>query len=206
MPIAAFDEHSAGLSWVMDDPLARTAHALAAGGRVWLVDPVDEPGAMARVQALGEPAAVVQLLDRHNRDGRTVAERLGVPLLRLPGAVPGSPFAALRVLSLPAWKERALWWPAERVLVVAEVVGTSVHYTLGAAPAGIHPMLRGLPPQILRGYDPLHLLVGHGAGLHGEAAAPGLETAYARSRRDIPRLVASLPRMLTRVGRRAGGG
>ena len=193
MPIAAFDEHPAGFSWIMDDPLARTSHALAADGRVWLVDPVDEPEAIARAAELGVPAGVVQLLDRHNRDSSAVAARLGVQLHRLPDSLPASPFEVLPVLNLPAWKERALWWPAEGVLVVAEVVGTNPIYTTGSGAAGIHPFLRLLPPGLLRDYDPRHLLVGHGAGLHGPDAKAGLEHAYSRSRWDVPRLLAQLP-------------
>jgi hypothetical protein len=42
--------------------------------------PVADERALARVRELGHPAGVVQLLDRHARDCRSVAERLGVPL------------------------------------------------------------------------------------------------------------------------------
>ena len=196
MPIATFDEHPHGFSWVMDDPLTRTAHALRADGQVWLVDPVDEPAALDRAAALGDPAGVIQLLDRHDRDGAAIAARLGVPFLRLPREVPGSPFEVVDVLDLPRWRERALWWPAERVLVVAEVVGTNAIYTTGAGPAGIHPFLRLLPPGAVRGHLPEHLLVGHGAGIHGPGAADALETAYARSRRDVPRFLARVPGIL----------
>jgi hypothetical protein len=45
---------------------------------VWLVDPVDVPEAIERARSLGEPAAVLQLLDRHGRGCAAVAERLGV--------------------------------------------------------------------------------------------------------------------------------
>ena len=45
--------------------------------------------------ALGEPAGVVQLLDRHNRDCAAVAAELGVPHLVVPDAVPDSPFEAI---------------------------------------------------------------------------------------------------------------
>ena len=44
---------------------------------VWLFDVIDDPDLDARVRELGEPAAVVQLLDRHNRDCGAVAQRLG---------------------------------------------------------------------------------------------------------------------------------
>ena len=77
MATARYDEFPFGFSWV-DDTLVRTSHALAANGRVYLVDPVDDPDALARAAALGEPAAVVQLLDRHGRDCAPIAARLGI--------------------------------------------------------------------------------------------------------------------------------
>jgi len=194
----AFDELPFGLSWTLDEPLGRTSHALADDGRVWLVDPVDAPVAMARVAALGEPAGVVQLLDRHDRDGAALARRLGVPLVKAYEAPPGGPFEVVRVLALPVWREAALWWPQRRALVVAEIVGTNPVWAAGPGPAGIHPMVRMLPPGALRGYAPEHLLVGHGPGVHGAAAAEALRGAYARSRRDIPASLLKLPSLRPR--------
>ena len=55
---------------------------------------------------------MLQLLDRHNRDCAEVAQRLGVPHLKVPDAVPGSPFEAIPALRVPGWKETALWWPS----------------------------------------------------------------------------------------------
>ena len=73
-----------GFTWVQDEPMARASHALVADGRVWIVDPVDSPGVVQRAQGLGEVVAVVQLLDRHNRDCEAIASRLGVPHLKVP--------------------------------------------------------------------------------------------------------------------------
>ena len=143
--------------------------------------------------ALGRPAGVLQLLDRHNRDCAAVAERLGIEHLEAPDAVAGSPFEAIPVVRVPGWKETALWWPAESALVVAEVVGTNSIFNAGRGGVGMHPMLRALPPGSLRRFEPQHLLTGHGAPVHGAGAAAGLEEAYARSRRDIPRAVINLP-------------
>jgi hypothetical protein len=197
----ALHAHDLGLSWVVDEPLQRAAHALADGGRVWFVDPVDEPGAMEAAAALGEPVGVLQLLDRHGRDCRAIAERLGVPHLRLPSEVPGSPFEVVPAgVLLPRWSEVALWWPARRALVVAEVLGTSPHYTLDSGAVGIHALLRLVPPGRFRHRDPEHLLTGHGAPLHGPRVGDAIEAAYARSRHDIPKLALKLPRM----GRAAG--
>lgn len=190
-----YDELPFGFSWILHEAMARTSHALDTGDGVWLVDPVDVPDAIERARALGPFAGVIGLLDRHNRDGAALAARLGVPHLRLPGSVPGSPFTVVRVLDVPGWHERALWWPERRALVVAEALGTTPLHRLGTGAAGIHPLLRPLPPGVLRGYAPEHLLVGHGRGVHGAGAAAALEQAYARSRRDLPRLAPALVRL-----------
>ena len=61
------DEIAHATGWMADEPMARTSHALEVDGRVWLFDVVDWPELDDRVRALGEPAGVVQLLNRHNR-------------------------------------------------------------------------------------------------------------------------------------------
>jgi len=99
------------------------------------------------------------------------------------------------VLQLPRWHEIALWWPEHRALVVAELIGTVRAFAPGGGPAGVHPLLRVAPPGALRDYPAEHLLVGHGPGVHGPAASAALAGAYARSRRDLPRLVGMLPAM-----------
>jgi hypothetical protein len=193
---AELHRHDLGLTWVVQEPLMRTSHALAADGRVWLIDPVDEPAALAAAAALGEPAGVIQLLDRHNRDCRAVAERWDVPRLRVPDAVPGSPFEVVPSgVRVPRWDEVSLWWPERRALIVAEVLGTSPHYTLDSGPVGIHAVLRLAPPGRLRGYAAEHLLPGHGRPIHGPDTADEIDAAYARSRRDLPKLLLKAPRM-----------
>ena len=191
----AIDEYGFGLSWVVKEPMARASHALRDdGGGVWLIDPVDEPEAVERAQALGTPAGVIQLLDRHERDGAGLAERFGVPLHRLPAeGIPGCPLEPFKVVDVPRWREKGLWWEAKRALVVAEVVGTVGYFRGPAKLAGIHPFVRLVPPGAPRRYEPEHLLTGHGMPLHGEDAARGLEEAYRRSRRDIPAVIVKLP-------------
>lgn len=193
MPVRAFDDHPLGLSWTLDEGMQRTSHALAADGRVWLVDPTDVPEALERAAALGTITGVLQLLDRHNRGCAAVAERLGVPHLEVPDAVPGSPFEAIPVVRFPGWRETALWWPEQEALVVAEVVGANDLYTGGRGRVGMHIMLRPLPPRALLAHTPRHLLMGHGSPVHGPSAAAELEEAYARSRRDLPRAVLKIP-------------
>jgi hypothetical protein len=180
----------------MDDPVARACHALADEGRVWLVDPVDEPAAMAAAVALGKPAGVLQLLDRHNRDCAAIATRLGVKRVVNPHALAATPFEVVPVIRWPAWRETALWWPAQGVLVVPEAVGTAPAFAIGSGLVGVHPMIRLVPPRALRRVAPQHLLVGHGPPVHGPDAASGLREALARSRRDIPRLALKLPTLI----------
>jgi hypothetical protein len=193
MEIRAYDEYPFGFSWVIDETMRRTSHALMEDGRVWLVDPVDAPEAIARAEQLGEIGGVIQLLDRHNRDAAELAERYGVPHLNVPDAVPGSALEAIPVLRLPRWRETALWWPEHKALVVAEAVGTAPFFRGGKdRTVGMHMLLRPLPPKRLRGYQPEHLLVGHGKGVHGAAAAPGLEEAHRNARRDLPKVLKSL--------------
>ena len=194
MPTRLIDRTPIGITWVIDEPMARASHALLADGRVLIIDPVDDPEAMAEVAGLGEPAAVVQLLDRHNRDCREVAERLGVDLLRLPEAVEGSPFEVIDVVDSGIWKEKALWWQEEQVLVVAEAVGTNRFYRPGSAGAGIHLGLRLAPPKgALASYLPQHLLMGHGGPIHGHQATEALQQAMDRSRRDFPAALFGAP-------------
>ena len=187
------DESALGFSWVAEEHLTRTSHALAAGGRVWLVDPVDLPDAIERARSLGEPAAVLQLLDRHSRDCAAVAARLGVPHLVAPVAVPDSPFEVVDVKRWKRWQEIALWWPEPRVLVVAEAIGTNRFFTARRGAVGVHLLLRLTPPKMLARFEPEHLLVGHGEGVHGPEAAAALGEALRRSRRHMPRLLATLP-------------
>lgn len=187
------DRGERGFSWTVDELMQRTSHALAVDGRVWLVDPIDDPVAMTRIAGLGTPAGVLQLLDRHNRDCAEVAERLQVPHLVCPGDVPGSPFATLRLTWRPWWREVALWWADEGVLVVVEALGTNRYYTAGRGPLGVHPLLRLVPPRRVAKFTPRHLLVGHGVGLHGDDAGAVIGAAIADARRGIPSLMRTIP-------------
>lgn len=195
MPRIGVEEHSLGLTWVVEEPMERAFHALVDDGRVWLVDPLDDPSLpdVEDVANLGEPAGVLQLLDRHNRDCAEIAARLGVPHLKVPDAVPGSPFEAIAVVRVPRWQETALWWPARKALVVAEALAANPMHTGGGQRLGMHLFLRPWPPSSLRDYRPQHLLLGHGHGIHGPEAASALESAYARARRDLPRVLWGLP-------------
>jgi hypothetical protein len=193
-PARVIDQSEIGITWVMDEPMARACHALVDDGRVWIIDPVDDGDAMSAVAGLGEPAAVLQLLDRHNRDCRKVADRLGVPLVALPDEMKSTPFKSIRVVNNRLWKEIALWWQEKRVLVVPEAIGTSRFYKPSLAGAGVHLGLRMTPPRKQLGsYLPEHLLVGHGEAIHGPQATPALQEAIDRARRDMPAALVGAP-------------
>lgn len=196
------DRGDAGFSWIVEEPMTRTSHALVADGRTWLVDPVDWPDAIERACASGDPVGVLQLLDRHNRDCASIAGRLDVPHLVAPDAVPASPFDCIPVRRTRRWAETALWWHESKTLVIAEAVATNRFFTGGKEAAGVHLLLRLSPPRMLEHYAPLHLLVGHGEGIHGAAATTGLSRAIARSRRDLPRVVLQVPGLALDARRR----
>ena len=182
-----------GFSWIVEEPLTRTSHALATSEGVWLVDPVAWPEAIDRASSLGTLAGVIQLLDRHNRDGAALAERLGVPHARVPGSLPGTPFEVIEIKRAKRWQEIALWWPEPRTLVVAEALATNSFFPVGDDTVGIHPFLRLAPPRTLRSFEPEHLLVGHGEGVHGPEATLALQQALSRSRLSTVRWAISLP-------------
>jgi hypothetical protein len=160
---------------------------------VFVLDPVDAPELDEQIRALGKPEAVVQLLDRHERDCALVAARLGVPHRRLRlGELPG---AELRpVVWSRFWKELAFWAPGPGVLVVGDALGTRGYFTAADESLGLHPLLRLRPPPSLRAMAqclaPRHVLCGHGAGIHGDEAALALEEALTTARRRIPRWLA----------------
>jgi hypothetical protein len=192
------DEIDEGFGWIEGTSMRRTSHALAVDGRVWVIDPIDGDGVDERLRALGEPAGVIQLLDRHRRDSAAFAARLGVPLHVVPAALPGTPFELVPVLHNRWWQEVALWWPQPGILVCADALGTIPFFRAGDEPAGLHPLLRLKPPRGLAGLGPKHLLVGHGRGVHGPEAAAAVEAAVRTARRRLPRWLAGLPRVLRR--------
>jgi hypothetical protein len=190
----SIQRHPAGLTWLDTDGLRRSAHAVRADGRVWFVDPFEDEVALSTAAELGQPTAVIQLLDRHNRDCAEIAERLEIPLLRLPAEVPDSPFTVVPVISQRWWREVGLWWEQERTLVVAEAVGSAPAFALGRR-LGVHPMLRLTPPRGLASHSADRLLVGHGPTLESGADS-ALREALASARSDIPKLVLKLPSLI----------
>jgi hypothetical protein len=199
------DELGFAFGWIAPEPrfMQRASHAVASHGRVWLIDPVADENALRRARELGDPAGVVQLLDRHRRDCRAVAEQLGVPHYELPEQPPaGAPFEVLPLLRQRWWQEVALWHPEQRTLVCADAVGTAQYYRAPGERLGVSPLLRMTPPRRLLAVEPDHVLVGHGEGIHEDAAA-ALREAVTLARRRTPSWAWAALRTRHRVLRRA---
>lgn len=197
-PAAIVDETPWSVGWISPEPrfMRRASHAVLAGGGVWFTDPVLDEAALDRAAALGPPAGVVQLLDRHPRDCAAIADRLGVPLWVLPDAAPpGAPFEVIPVVGsrVLRWREIALWFPEHRALVAADALGSAPYFLAKGERLGIHPMLRLFaPPRVLAGRGAEHVMCGHGAGLHGPAAGDAVDDAIRGARRRIPSWAAGL--------------
>jgi hypothetical protein len=175
------DEFDDGFGWIVDEFMERCSHALVVDGRVWLVDPVDGDGVEERVRAAGEPAGVLQLLDRHNRDGAELARRFGVEHSVLPRE-PIPPFEFVPI----ARNEVLLWRPDERLIVCADVLGTARYYRAAKDRLAVHPLRRLFPPRRQLGaVSPTRILCGHGPGIHQDAET-ALREALSTSRRRIP--------------------
>ena len=198
------DEIGFAFGWIVPEPrfMQRASHAVASHGRVWLIDPVADENALRRARELGDPAGVVQLLDRHRRDCRAVAEQLGVPHHELPEQPPpGAPFEVLPLLRQRWWQEVALWYPERRTLVCGDAVGTAQYYRAPGERLAVSPLLRMTPPRRLLAVQPDHVLVGHGEGIHEDAAA-ALREAVTLARRRTPSWAWAALRTRHRVLRR----
>src|SRR5436190_18976881 len=178
------DEWDGGLGWIDEGRLERCGHALVDGSRAWLVDPISIPKDLP-----ADVAGVVQLVDRHDRACAECAAHFSAPLLRVPFAVPESPFTVLRLVDFPGWREAALWWPDRNALVCGDALGTRGYFLAPGERIGVHPLLRLTPPRKLARLDPDVVLVGHGEGVLG-GAAPLVREAVQTSRRRMPRVFA----------------
>ncbi|MBJ7459299.1 MAG: hypothetical protein JHD02_08950 [Thermoleophilaceae bacterium] len=191
---AKFEQFEFGSSWTQVESMERGSHALVHDGRVWLIDPVDSKGDVERAIGSNEPAGVIQLLDRHNRDSAEIAGRLNVPHIQLPTELPEAPFAPFKVIDRRIWREVGLWWAEHKILLVAEAIGTSKALAVADTGISVHPALRMTPPGALRPYkDVRHLLPGHGRPLHSDRLGERIQRALDKSRRDLPRTIARIP-------------
>lgn len=183
------DRYEGGVGWIAhpEEAMQRASHAFAVDGEVWVVDPVDVPDLDELLAELGEVAGVVTLLDRHRRDADAVATRHGVPVY-VPAWFDGvsdeldAPVEEVharlgdtgvgvhRLVDNRFWQEAALMIEAQNTLLVPEAVGTAEYFLVDGERLGVHPMLRLTPPTELRRFSPDRVLVGHGAGVHDDAA------------------------------------
>ena len=200
------DEESGGVGWIAypDERMQRASHALAVDGDVYAIDPVDAEGIDDLFAEFGDVAGVVILLDRHKRDAAAIATRHDVPVYvphfmsdiasDIPAPVESfhreladTGYAAHAVVDNVAWSEAALYGEDTGVLVVPEAVGTAEYFLTGHERLGVHPALRLVPPKKLGRLKPSRILVGHGEGIHDDAAT-ALQDAISGSRGRTPSL------------------
>ncbi|GAA0193225.1 hypothetical protein [Halobaculum roseum] len=223
--LAFLDRWSHGFSWVAhpDEEFQRTGHAIAVGaadgdrrdGRaVWLVDPVDANGLDDEIAELGTVAGVLALSDNHGRHAARIADRHGVPVfvhehLGDPGDLGGdgtatgftgdpadTGFRTVPVVS-KLWREIALYHPGRATLVVGDALTTMASHTNPGERLAVMPHLRLSPPTDSLGGLPVErVLVGHGPGVHRDAA-DALARALDGARRGAPRaILGNLPELI----------
>ena len=175
--------HPLGLSWTMDETMLRSSHALATG-RTGVADRSRRRRGRARAPSppSAPPAGVVQLLDRHGRDGaahRRAPRRAAPAPSRRGAGLARSRCCACSTLPALAGA-RAVVAGAARARR-----GRGRRHRPRRTPSAPRPRActppAALPPGGLRGFVPEHLLPGHGPPLHGPDAAEGLRAAYARA-------------------------
>jgi len=198
----------------VEGPAAGTDREHGAGGDadVWVVDPVDVRGLDELLSDLGTVRGVVLLLDRHTRDSAAIANRhdvsvwipeffdgvaggLEAPVERFRHDLADSGFAVHEVVDSRFWQEAVLFDRERGILVVPEAVGTASYFLAGEERLGVHPMLRLKPPSSLTRLDPDRVLLGHGEGVHSEAAS-ALTDAVQGSQSRTPALVVKNAREL----------
>jgi hypothetical protein len=208
------DRSEDGVGWIAypEEKMQRASHALASDDGVWVVDPVDVSGLDELLAEFGEVRGVVVLLARHKRDAAAVANRhdvsvhvpaffdgvaaeLDAPVERFRHDLADTDLAVHEVIDKRFWQEAVLFDRERGLLVVPEAVGTADYFRAGRERLGVHPMLRLTPPSKLKRFDPDRIRVGHGAGVHDEAAT-ALDEAVSGSRAHTPALVAKNVRSL----------
>lgn len=201
------DRFDHGVGWIAypDETMQRASHAIADDGDVWVIDPIDVPDLDELLAEYGEVRGVVLLLDRHKRDCAAVANRhdvavwvpefmdgveadLDAPVERFRHDLPDSNYSLHEVIDTRFWQEGLLYNRDEGVLVIPEAVGTTDYFRTSSEELGVHPMLRLTPPKKVARLDPEHIHVGHGEGVHDDAASK-LEEALESSRAHAPALL-----------------
>lgn len=215
--MSVVDRWDHGFSWVAhpDEEFERTGHAIVVddGGNdvVWLVDPVDADGLDEEVAEAGPVAGVLVLSDNHGRHAARVADRHGVrvfvhehlgdlgldaPMTRFTGGPADTDLRTVPVVRR-LWREVALYHPGRATLVVGDALTTMASHTNPGERLAVMPHLRPVPPaDALAGFPVDRVLVGHGPGIHRNAA-DALSRALDGARRGAPRaILGSLPELV----------
>lgn len=201
------DRWDGGLGWLAhyDEVGLRASHAVRGeDGGAWLVDPIDAPGIDQLVATVGPVSGVVVLSNWHARDAGAIArrhrvdvhlpawmtrveERLDAPVERFSGVAGESGLCVHRHQPLPGWREGIAYRESDGTLYVPESMGTAPGYVVGDERLGVAPVCRFSPPRdVLAGFEPERVLVGHGEGVM-EGASSALAEALAGARRRLPR-------------------
>jgi hypothetical protein len=197
-------EHGVGWMAYPNETMQRASHAIEVDGEVWVADPVDAEGLDGLLAEFGDVAGTVVLLDRHKRDAAAIANRHGVsvhvpewmddvapdldaPVERVHTELADTGIGVHKIVNNRFWQEAVLYVEDRGTLVVPEAVGTADYFRTGSERLGVHPMLRPFPPGNLRRFSPERVLVGHGEGVHEDAAA-ALADALSGSLARTPKL------------------
>ena len=199
------DESDLGISWVLDESMQRACARDPRRGQ-GLVRRPDRGRRHRRPRrrpwrARGRPAAARPPQPRLRRGGRATRDRAAERARRgARVAVRGDQGAAVpRVEGDGALVARAPGARGRR-----DRRHEPDHQRRRDGGVGMHPMLRALPPKSMRGYDPEHLLTGHGAPIHGAGGGHRARRAPTRARaatspRPLLSLIKSRPASLESV-------
>ena len=176
------------------------SHALLADGGAWVVDPTEAP-VEDRIRALGEPAGVIQLLDRHERACSQFAERprRARTTASRSRASPNHVRDRAGAAAPLAGERSRSGGPSGACSVCARRARYGAALLRARRGAARRPSVpRATPPRRWAQLEPDHVLCGHGAGVHEEATA-AVRDALARIAPPMPRLLVEPLLALTRT-------
>lgn len=204
------DDWEHGFGWIArpEEKMQRTSHAIIDDG-VWLVDPLDAKNVDECIDAAGDVQGIILLLDQHERDAETFADRYDVPIYvpewmnvsldadvrHIEGQLPGTDWKLQTVVKSYLENEAALWNEETKTLIVADAVSTVDHFRASGERLGLHPLYRLRPPEQLANFEPERILCGHGEGLFTDAAV-ALKNTVKNGRRNIPSAYANAVRSM----------